>query len=85
MTTLDSVPYDVEEHERLLDVLRTDHQNYALGRTAGWPECPQGGTCECPNAKKELGLENHACSPDLTVRCVVLVNLCPNGTYSVAA
>lgn len=90
MTTLNSVPYSPDEHERLLDVLRSDHNNHALGRTLGWPACPQGGTCECPNAKEELAkkepwLGDHRCSSDMSVRCIVLVKLCPHGTYSATA
>lgn len=80
LTVLLPKPFLPITEEELCDVLRSDFGKVGTQDHA-FPKCPQGGKCECPNAKNALGLLLHECSPDIHSGCIVRHRLCPDGEY----
>lgn len=83
MTTLQPlVPPELSAREKLVEICRKDFDAVATNSAFHFPKCPQGGTCECPNAKNALGLLRHDCDPNPKTLCIVRKLIFPNGTFS---
>lgn len=67
-----------QQEEDLIDLFYDDVHKYGLS-SAGFPVCPQGGKCECPNAKVAAGFGHHHCSPDPKDDCIVRVHIFAKG------
>ncbi|MFA5131829.1 MAG: hypothetical protein WC444_00700 [Candidatus Paceibacterota bacterium] len=76
--TILALDLDQGQKEKLREIWDKDLDRFVLYGTS-FPPCPQGRKCECPNVKKAMGLEFHACDPDPATGCIVQVSVFSQG------
>ncbi len=67
-----------EEEDALIDLFYSDLNRFAISEV-GFPPCPQGGKCECPEPKAKLGLVDHECDPDPKSGCMIRIRVFEKG------